>query len=218
MTLTGRQSEVYEFIRSHWGRYHRAPSMREIGDAVGLKSTNSVTKVLVALEKKGYIAREAGRARGILLLQAAPLAPTEETVPLLPVARENARTDRLRRRPARHLALDEHLLPPDLADPESACLILRVGDDGMDAEGAGIRRGDMVVVHERDYEDLDDDTLVAVFVGRTLQVRRFKLAGETIHLSAAHKRYADTEHDEGDALCTVVGEVVAVVRSYLDAA
>jgi repressor LexA len=212
--LTGRQTEVYDFIRAHVGRHHRAPTLREIGSAVGLKSTNAVSKVLKALEAKGYIAREEGRARAIILLEDEPLAAAEDEVPLLPIASPSARPDRLRRRPEGYLALDADLLPPGLEDPERTCILLRAGDDGMAASATGILRGDLVVVRECEPDEVEDGTLVAAFVGRTLQVRRCSIEGGRVFLRASNKQFSNAAFDPDDARLTFVGEVVALVRSY----
>ena len=59
--LTWRESRVFRFIVSHIEDYGYAPTMREIGDEVGLSSTSSVSYVLARLEMKGYITRLWGR-------------------------------------------------------------------------------------------------------------------------------------------------------------
>ena len=67
--LTQRQNEAYEFIRGYMDRHRKPPTMEEIGDALGISSTNGVYKLLRALEKKGWIEREKHAARGIQLTE-----------------------------------------------------------------------------------------------------------------------------------------------------
>ncbi|WP_243665197.1 LexA family protein [Rhodothermus marinus] len=56
--LTARQNEAYEFIRTYQRRHHKPPTLQEIGEALGIRSTNGVFKLLRALEKKGYLRRD----------------------------------------------------------------------------------------------------------------------------------------------------------------
>ena len=65
--LTERQAQIYEYIWGHIQEYHFPPSVRDIVGAFSLKSPNGVMGHLLALEKKGWITRERGPARGITL-------------------------------------------------------------------------------------------------------------------------------------------------------
>lgn len=78
--LTERQEEILEFIRTAIAGRGIPPSMREIGEQLGIRSTNGVEGHLAALEKGGYITRERGKSRGILLRTA---ARTTAVVPVL---------------------------------------------------------------------------------------------------------------------------------------
>lgn len=64
---TIRQQEIYEFIRATVEKRGIPPSMREIGGRFGIRSTNGVEGHLAALERNGFIKRERGKSRGILL-------------------------------------------------------------------------------------------------------------------------------------------------------
>ena len=63
--LTSRQREVIAFIREHQAEHGYAPTIREIGEAMGIRSTNGVNDHLKALERKGWIRREALLSRSI---------------------------------------------------------------------------------------------------------------------------------------------------------
>jgi repressor LexA len=63
MALTKKQKEILEFIRAHIHRHDYAPTLREIGEHFGLSSVATVHKHLKALEEKGELKREEGRAR-----------------------------------------------------------------------------------------------------------------------------------------------------------
>lgn len=66
LDLTGRQAEVLAFIKANMAFY--SPSCREIAKAIGAKSPNAATAHLDALEKKGWITRDPGKARNIKVL------------------------------------------------------------------------------------------------------------------------------------------------------
>jgi repressor LexA len=65
--ITERQQQIYDFIRSTIATRGIPPSMREIGEKSGIRSTNGVERNLAALEELGLIARERGKSRGISL-------------------------------------------------------------------------------------------------------------------------------------------------------
>jgi repressor LexA len=75
--LSPRQEKVLQFVRDAVRRHGYPPSIREIGEAVGLKSTSSVSYQLEALAKKGYLQRHSGRPRTTELL---PGPPAESAV------------------------------------------------------------------------------------------------------------------------------------------
>jgi len=78
--LTKRQREIYEFIRTTIAARGIPPSMREIGEQFSIRSTNGVEGHLAALERSGYITREAGKSRSISLCAK---ARSSATIPLL---------------------------------------------------------------------------------------------------------------------------------------
>lgn len=71
LPLTARQRQALEFIRRCVRRRGYGPTVREIGDHMGINSPNGVVGHLVALERKGFIQREANLSRSIMLLDRA---------------------------------------------------------------------------------------------------------------------------------------------------
>ena len=67
--LTSRQREVIAFIRRHQAEHGYAPTIREIGDALGIRSTNGVNDHLKALERKGCLVRTPSSPRTIRILE-----------------------------------------------------------------------------------------------------------------------------------------------------
>ena len=80
--LTWRQHKILRFIRDSVQRRGYPPSMREIGDAVGLASISSVSYQLAALERKGYLRRNGRRPRTAeVRLPSRPVAPEQRKSP-----------------------------------------------------------------------------------------------------------------------------------------
>jgi repressor LexA len=78
--ITARQQAIYDFIRAAIKARGIPPSMREIGEKFGIRSTNGVEGHLAALERRGLISRERGKSRGLVL---AGEGRNTATVPLL---------------------------------------------------------------------------------------------------------------------------------------
>lgn len=65
--LTNRQRSILRFLRDYFARTGHSPSMQEIGAAIGLQGSSSVSYQLDALQRKGYLSRDPGRPRTIKL-------------------------------------------------------------------------------------------------------------------------------------------------------
>ncbi|PSQ99066.1 MAG: LexA family transcriptional regulator [Bacteroidetes bacterium QS_9_68_14] len=211
--LTERQNEGYEFIRSHMRRERRPPTLREIGEALGIRSTNGVSKLLDVLEEKGYVEREPHAARGLRLVEEerAPLASGGGAPDLPLVSRTPSdQPDELRRRPRSYLAVDPRFLRK--ADDPRACLLARAGDDGMSSDG--IRKGDLLVVEEQRANALDNGDMAAFLVGEELRARRFYYANGTMHLRSADSHYTEETYPPGAAGCHPVGRVLGLFRTF----
>jgi SOS-response transcriptional repressor LexA len=77
--LTKRQAQVLFFVQAGLA-YGEAPTLREIGLAMGIRSTNGVSDHLRALERKGWLRLANGRVRGIQIREWHPAAPVPEAV------------------------------------------------------------------------------------------------------------------------------------------
>lgn len=210
--LTQRQNEAYEFIRWYARENRMPPTLQEIGDALGIASTNGVYKLLQTLESKGYIEREKHAARGITILEDEqdPFAQSggTPTLPLIVQARSD-QPEALRSRPGGYLSVDARMLGTRRPDD---CLVLRVGDDGMN--GDGIRKGDLLVVAEADWTDVSNGEIVGVLVQDQVLARRFGFANGRIHLRPADRHYTEETFPPDDPACCVIGPVVALLRTF----
>lgn len=209
--LTPRQNEAYEFIRSYMQRHHKPPTLREIGDALSLRSINAVSKLLAALERKGHIEREPNAARGVRLVAAEtdPFQLDDPTPNLMVVSRTPSdQPELLRKSPASFLSIDPYFLRK-VRDVE-ACFVGRAGDDGMSTQG--IQKGDLLLIEE--LPDLPGGTLVAALVGEDLLARHYTLANDRIHLRPANRVYAELTFRPGDPGCHLIGRIFGLMRRY----
>ena len=193
-TLTERQNEVFECIRTYMRERGKPPTIQELARELGIRSTNGVTRHLHALEKKGYIVREPHTARGLQLVDAQDPFALDDGAPALPVVSRtsSSKPNLLRHRPAAYFNVDPYFLQK--ASGPDGCIIGRSADDGM--VGEGIRKGD----------------IAACLVGEELRVRRiFQVRGK-IHLRVANRRYTEEEFGRPDPGCYVVGRVIGLLR------
>lgn len=209
--LTERQNQALEFIRSYYRRHRKPPTLREIGEALGIASTNGVHKLVTALEAKGYVEREPNAARGLRLVEGEHDAfALDDASPTLMVVSRTAsdQPERLRQRPTAYFSVDPYFLR-GVADAET-CFIARAGDDGMN--GDGIRKGDFVIVEEVPWQRLRNGELAACLVGEELRVRRFHFNNDRLHLQPADRHYTDEMYTPDDPGCYVAGRVIGLLR------
>lgn len=209
--LTQRQNEAYEFIREYMDRNRKPPTLQEIGDGLGIASSNGVFKLLEALEQKGWIKREKHAARGITLAKEDDaLFGGNGGLPSLPVVSRTPsdQPERLRERPKGTLTVDDRLLR-EATDPD-ACVVGEAGDDGMN--GAGIRKGDLLLIEEVDWTDLDNGALVAAILEDQLLPREFYFANGRLHLRPADRHYTEETFSPNHPGCYVIGRLLGLVR------
>lgn len=199
--MTSRQSEILDYIRAEIHRKGYPPSVREIGEAVGLSSSSTVHSHLAALEAKGLIRRDPSKPRALEVLdfrdnergvdigqvRAVPLVGSVAAgQPIL--AAENIE--------------QTMALPAEIADEQT--FLLRVRGDSMIE--AGIFDGDFVVVRQQPTADNGD--IVVAMIEEEATVKTFYRESDRIRLqpqnSALDPIYARD--------VTVLGKVVALFR------
>ena len=209
--LTERQNQVFEFIRAHAHDAGRPPTITEIGRHLGLRSTNGVHKLLVALERKGWIERVRHEARGITVLgDDAPTFAPDDDPPSVFIPRKvsSAVATRPLPRSRQPILVEPRILPRGVSLDD--CVAVPVGDDGMNADG--IRKSDIVIVEERVWTDIPNGTPVVVLFDDRFVVRRLDVANGRLHFRASDKTYRDEVFEPGDVGCFVVGPVRALMR------
>ena len=157
--LTTRQQEIWQFLAEYVDEHGYPPTVREIGEAVGLASPSTVHAHLANLERAGLLRRDPTKPRAIELVgrrRAEAPAPYAESTPLLPLLGSIAAGGPL---------LAEEAVEDRIAVPEplgrNADFLLRVKGESMIE--AGILDGDIVVVHRQDVADGGD--IVVALVG-----------------------------------------------------
>ncbi|MQA14356.1 MAG: transcriptional repressor LexA [Pseudonocardiaceae bacterium] len=203
--LTPRQRRVLEVIRDRVERLGYPPSVREIGEEVGLTSTSSVAHQLRALERKGYLRRDPNRPRavGVLPVEPVPADPVADERPsptYVPVVGRIAAGGPVL---AEEAVEDVFPLPREIVG-EGALFLLRVTGDSMIE--AAITDGDWVVV--RQQPNAENGDIVAAMIDGEATVKTFKRRDGEVWLLPHNPAY---EPIAGQA-ATVLGRVVAVLR------
>jgi repressor LexA len=157
--LTTRQQEIWQFLAEYVDEHGYPPTVREIGDAVGLASPSTVHAHLANLERAGLLRRDPTKPRAIELIgrrREEATAPLPQAVPRLPL---------LGRIAAGGPLLAEEAIEDEIAVPEplgrDADFLLRVTGESMIE--AGILDGDIVVVHRQ--SDARAGDIVVALVG-----------------------------------------------------
>ncbi len=206
--LTPRQRRILEAIRDAVDRRGYPPSVREIGETVGLTSSSSVAHQLTALERKGFLRRDPNRPRAVEVL-APPVAedtddetvraarPTPTYVPV--VGRIAAGGPIL----AEEYVEDVFPLPRELVGTGTLFLLRVFGDSMIDA---AIADGDWVVVRQQPTAENGD--IVAAMIDGEATVKTYKRRDGHVWLMPHNPAYEPIPGDEA----IVVGRVVTVLR------
>lgn len=162
--LTRRQQEILTFIQRYTDAHGYPPSVREIGQALGLTSSSTVHSHLSALEKKGYLRRDPSKPRALEILKDENEVPTKKVVALPVVGQVTAGLPIL----AQQNIEDYFPLPQEFVRSDE-CFILKVRGDSM--IDAGIFDGDMLVV--RKQQTAQDRDIVVARMEDEATVKRF---------------------------------------------
>jgi repressor LexA len=203
--LTERQKEVLDFIQKQIAQRGYPPTIREIGENFGIKSTNGVRGILQALERKGEIRRSPQLSRGIELVHpeakiAAFRAPLHN-VPI--VGKVAAGTPILAEENIEGMvAVDKDLLKGE------DTFALRVKGDSM--VGAGIFDNDLVFA--RQQSDFKRGDIVVAVIGEEATVKYFYPDNGNIRLEPANRFFGPIVIDRSTPGFHIAGRVVGVFR------
>jgi len=204
--LTDRQLAILNVIEEHMRTRGYPPSVREIGQAVGLTSTSTVHAHLGTLQRLGYLRRDPTKPRAIEVRYDAVSGTTAERRPVrhVPLVGDVAAgTDVL----AQENVDELWPLPSDLTG-DGELFMLRVRGDSM--IDAGIYDGDYVVARHQS-EARKGDVVVAGIPGDEATVKTYNgRKANKVSLEPANPRLKTMEFDAGDV--TIYGKVVTVLR------
>jgi repressor LexA len=209
--LTERQRTILDVIRASVTTRGYPPSIREIGDAVGLTSTSSVAHQLRTLERKGFLRRDPNRPRAVDVRSpedfATPVVTTEvsgsDALPeptFVPVLGRIAAGGPIL---AEEAVEDVFPLPRELVGEGSLFLLKVVGDSMVDA---AICDGDWVVVRQQNVADNGD--IVAAMIDGEATVKTFKRTRGQVWLMPHNPAFDPIPGNEA----AVLGKVVTVLR------
>ncbi|NKZ03999.1 transcriptional repressor LexA [Actinomadura latina] len=202
--LPPRQQQILVAIRDWVVRYGYAPSTRQIGDAVGLRSSSSVSRHLASLEDKGYLRRGASMTRPIdvrtFLRERSASADAGDSV-IVPVVGDIAA--------GTPISAEEHVddmlsLPAGLTG-RGTVFALRVRGDSMIE--AAICDGDLVVV--RQQPEAHSGQIVAAMIDGEATVKVFRRRDGHVLLEPRNPAYDAIDGDDA----VILGIVVSVLRT-----
>lgn len=199
--LSEREKNILQFIKDEARKKGYPPSVREIGSAVGLKSSSTVHGYLAQLEQKGYIRRNPAKPRAIEILDDESLSIHKEMVHIPLVGQITAGSPIL----AEESIEDVFPLPLDLVRAEDTFMLNVRGDSMI---GAGILDGDMLIIKRQNYAGNGD--IVAALLGDEATVKRYFKETDCIRLQPENE-YMDPIYSD-DVI--VLGKVIGLIRHY----
>ena len=199
--LTERQTRILEYIRSVTRARNYPPSVREIGEAVGLSSSSTVHNHLNQLERRGLIKRDPSKSRTVQLVQDQGIDQQRRNAISVPIVGNVAAGSPIL---AEQNIEDHVLLSSDLA--KDGYFLLRVRGDSM--INAGILDGDLVLV--RPQHEASNGAIVVALVDGDATVKRFERSNGHVKLIAENPAYEPIVSSN----VSLVGVVRGVIRLF----
>ncbi|MHB1653107.1 MAG: transcriptional repressor LexA [Desulfitobacteriaceae bacterium] len=198
--LSQRQTNILEFIKNEIRKKGYPPSVREIGDAVGLMSSSTVHGHLQTLEEKGYIRRDPTKPRAIEILDGSSQEETNKRVVHVPiVGRVTAGVPIL----AVENIEDTFPLPADLVREDSVFMLKVQGESMIEA---GILDGDYILI--RQQSTARNGEIVVAMIGEEATVKRFFKEKNLVRLQPENSAM-DPIYSQN---VVVLGKVIGVFR------
>lgn len=220
--LPKRQREVLAFIASFLEQQGYPPTIRDIGAALDIKSTNGVNDHLEALVRKGYLLRDSTRSRGLTLLPAAEqelapersrllevsFAPDADAILVPLVGRIAAGLPILAQQNIeRTLHIDPEFLPRGVR-PERLFALRIVGDSMINAS---IHDGDLIIARSQPVAEAG--SIVVALVDDSATVKRFFMEADGIRLQPENPAHSPLRFHGAEAeAVSIQGLVVAVIH------
>jgi repressor LexA len=200
LTLTPKQKEILDFIRTYRQKRGLSPTQREICEEFGYSSFGTLQKHIRLLLEKGALVRDWNKRRSLVLVEEDKPAGAVE----IPLAGRIAAGQPIEPEPE-----GETVAVPDMLTRKGQNYVLRVNGSSMIDDG--IHDGDFVVVNRR--EKASNGEMVAALLNGEATLKRFyREADGRIRLQPANERMSPIWVAEGDL--KVQGVVVGLMRKY----
>ncbi|MGL4875211.1 MAG: transcriptional repressor LexA [Clostridium sp.] len=200
VNLKEKQSQIYEFLKKYTENKGYPPSVREICEAVDLKSTSTVHGHLKRLEKKGLIKRDPTKPRALEILEFSSEKPEMINIPIIgnitagaPIlASENIE--------------GTFIMPLNFVKHDNDLFILKVSGNSM--INAGIHDGDLAIIEQKSTASNGD--IVVALIDEEATIKRFFMEADHVRLQP--------ENDSMEPLlidtCIILGQLVSIYRDY----
>lgn len=199
--LTEIERKILDFMVQYLRANTYQPSIREIGERFGIKSTKTVSEHLQSLADKGFLERDPSRSRGVKILGVDLNAQTV-SVPCfneVPAERGALRSDRAQM----HLSIDKRLAG------RNGVFFVRAGAG--DLAVLGVEEGDFVLVEPAELADLEDGAVVVARAGTGQWYHRISHNGSGLHLESLGPG-GDTTVVEDPGSLFLLGRVTGLYR------
>ena len=195
--LSDAQNELFEWIKNYMKNFHHSPSIRQMMDAMGLKSPAPIQSRLKHLQKKGFISWQEGKARTLQIVD-----ELVEGVPILGSVAAGGLIETFS-------DVNENLDFSEVLQKKDIFALTVNGDSMIDA---CIADGDMVLMEPiKDHYSLRNGTIVSALVpGLGTTLKYFMKKGNKIFLEAANPAYEPIELNLGNVVFQ--GKLLAVWR------
>ena len=206
--LTAMQQKIYDYIANTVRNQGYPPSVREIGEAVGLKSPSTVHFHIKHLEELGYISKSGRKGRALTLTEraapAAAPAPAQEAE--IPSGRVPVLGDVAAGSPILAQECIDDYISFDTQGRDGEFFALRVRGESM--LNAGILPGDLVVVHRQ--PTAQNGEIVVALLEDEATVKRLSRRGDEVWLLPENENYSPID----GRYASILGKVAAVLRTY----
>ncbi len=207
--LTAMQQKIYDYIANAVRNQGYPPSVREIGEAVGLKSPSTVHFHIKHLEELGYISKSGRKGRALTLTEraapaAAAPAPAQEAE--IPSGRVPVLGDVAAGSPILAQECIDDYISFDTQGRDGEFFALRVRGESM--LNAGILPGDLVVVHRQ--PTAQNGEIVVALLEDEATVKRLSRRGGEVWLLPENENYSPID----GRYASILGKVAAVLRTY----
>ncbi len=195
-----KQSQIYEFLKIYTENKGYPPSVREICEAVSLKSTSTVHGHLKRLEKKGLIKRDPTKPRALEIIEF--LQPKREMIDIPIVGNITAGLPIL----ATENVEDTFSLPIDFVKHNNELFMLKVNGNSM--INAGINNGDLAIIEKTQYASNGD--IVVALIDDSSTIKRFFKENNHIRLQPENDAMLPMIVED----CKILGKLVGIFRAY----